>query len=76
MSIVPMQAITSEINCPVTNFGSACKLMNDGERKWQRRGFWDPSLARKQPNSPRGDSLYEYTSPAGGANPSVKILKW
>src|SRR5882762_2196189 len=33
MSIVPMQAMTSEINCPSISFGSACKLMYEGPRK-------------------------------------------
>src|SRR6266403_1358930 len=76
ISIVPMHATTSAINCPSINFGSACRLIYDGERKCARRGFGEPSLAIKQPSSPRGDSTLTYASPGGGENPSVKILKW
>ena len=50
--------------------------MYDGERKCARNGFGEPSLAIKQPNSPRGDSTVTNASPGGGENPSVKILKW
>jgi len=44
MSMVPMHAMTSEISWPSINFGSACKLMNDGPRKCTRSGFGEPSL--------------------------------
>src|SRR5438552_15309782 len=76
ISMVPMHAITSEINCPSISLGSACKLMYEGERKCTRSGFGEPSLATKQPSSPRGDSIVTNVSPGGGENPSVKILKW
>src|SRR5690242_12846859 len=76
MSIVPMQAITSAINCPSMSLGSACKLINEGARKCTRSGFGEPSLATKQPSSPRGDSTATKASPGCGENPSVKILKW
>src|SRR5215472_3253479 len=76
MSIVPMQAITSAISWPSISLGRACKLINDGERKWTRSGFGEPSLATKQPSSPRGDSTATNASPGCGEKPSVKILKW
>src|SRR5438105_4779837 len=66
MSIVPMHATTSAINRPSISFGSACKLMNDGARKCTRSGFGEPSLATKQPSSPRGDSTATNASPGGG----------
>src|SRR5262249_34639285 len=56
ISIVPMEATVSAINWPFTIRGRACKFTKEGLRKWTRRGFGEPSLAMKQPNSPRGDS--------------------
>src|SRR6266849_3626741 len=76
MSMVPMHAMTSAINCPSINFGSACRLIYEGDRKCARSGFGEPSLAMKHPSSPRGDSTLTYASPGAGENPSVKILKW
>src|SRR6267143_46685 len=76
ISMVPMHAMTSAINCPSISFGNACKLIYEGARKWTRSGFGEPSLATKQPNSPRGDSMVTNASPGAGENPSVKILKW
>src|ERR1700730_15087091 len=75
ISIVPMQAMTSALSCPSISFGSACRLIYDGERKWARRGLGGPSLAIKHPSSPRGDSMVTNASPGAGEKPSVKILK-
>ena len=56
---MPIHATVSAINWPFTISGSACRLMNDGARKCTRSGFGEPSLAIKQPSSPRGDSTVD-----------------
>src|ERR1700719_1485497 len=76
MSIVPMHAIKSATSRPSASLGNACRFTNEGARTCTRYGLGEPSLATKKPSSPRGDSIRWYTSPAGGENPSVKILKW
>jgi len=47
--MVPMQATDVGDDLAFDDFRRACKLMYEGERKWQRRGFGEPSLAIKQP---------------------------
>src|SRR5258708_38320050 len=75
MSIVPMQAMTSANNWPSINLGSACKLMNEGPRKWTRSGLGEPSLATKTPTSPRGYSIAADAWPLAAENASDQILE-
>ena len=46
MSIEPITATTSAISSPLTMWGSALRLLNDGARTLQRYGRLVPSLTR------------------------------
>ena len=55
-SMLATAAMTSEIMLPSHIAATACRLLNDGSRKWTRYGRVPPELTRWQPSSPLGDS--------------------